>query len=605
MAVLATAAPAASVATSARVPLAFAAGLFIGVWLTAHHSLINTSPSSAPKPAASAARPQDVLTDEDEDTHRGWFRSAVAGTNHLEAAPPPPLPPQRRKDDSKKFTLLQATYVGGTGDDCITALAPAKQNGAVWFAGYTTSMDGVAATASRGVKPAGAEDGFAAMLTPSGSLSALRYLGGSADDRATALAPDGAGGVLVAGYTESDTWSTVRLAGNVAGRRDAFVLHQTARGTVDAALRVGGSGDDEARAIALRNGVLWVAGVTDSIDLPTTSNAPRAKRGGGGRDGFVLAIKFTPKSKTPLAIAALTYASANIGTDGLEAIAAPPTGSSLGLGIWFGGEVTARAGLSVQPWLIGMSSSRGAVHVSESLTLCGGEEMVGGRVHAAVAESAAVRRAQPRRGMPSVWAVGSSVSTSVTPPPGSSSSAVLTSPRGGVAGAESSNCSSWFHAAHGAATHADAFVTRIAGDGGGDPQKGARLGGSRGDVAHAISSDRGRVWVAGFTESPELLTAEEAKGALAPNLRGRSDAFVAKVNAESSTWVGADGRLSALGVTYFGGSGEDAARAVLAADDGSAWIGGLTSSADFALSADAQQRRYGGGGSDAFLARLA
>ena len=221
-----------------------------------------------------------------------WF----GGDASLAPPPPPPEKPQPLRDDTPKFTSFHSSYVGGDGEDSVVALAHTKHAGAVWLGGHTASSTGVgvsAAGAAARARPAGMEDGFVALLTTAGSIGTLRYYGGDADDRVTALAPDGDGGVLVAGYTESDTWSTVRLAGHVAGRRDAFILHQTSRGAVSGALRIGGGDDDEARAIALRNGVLWVVGNTESVDLPTTKGAPRASRGGGGRDGFIVALKFS------------------------------------------------------------------------------------------------------------------------------------------------------------------------------------------------------------------------------------------------------------------------------------------------------------------------
>ena len=55
--------------------------------------------------------------------------------------------------------------------------------------------------------------------------------------------------------------------------------------------------------------------------------------------------------------------------------------------------------------------------------------------------------------------------------------------------------------------------------------------------------------------------------------------------------------------TFLGGNSNDSANAVVAASDGSIYVGGGTSSADFPVTSGAFQKTYGGG-SDAFLARI-
>src|SRR5262249_27313092 len=109
-------------------------------------------------------------------------------------------------------------------------------------------------------------------------------LGGSDVDEAFALAIGPTGDVYVAGLTSSINFP--RTGGGVT---DAFVARLDASLTaLEWATYLGGSGDDRgiALAIAPTTGDVYVAGFTDSTNLPGTSGgAQRALR--GPRDAFV------------------------------------------------------------------------------------------------------------------------------------------------------------------------------------------------------------------------------------------------------------------------------------------------------------------------------
>jgi hypothetical protein len=123
------------------------------------------------------------------------------------------------------------------------------------------------------------------------------------------------------------------------------------------------------------------------------------------------------------------------------------------------------------------------------------------------------------------------------------------------------------------------------------------LGGSGLDSAAAVDVDgAGNVYVVGATESTDF----PAVKPLQPTLNrdgsaGKSDAFVAKYNPEGNTLLFA---------TYLGGNARDAASGVAVGGDGSAFVTGLTESPDFPKTTPAAQENYGGGPSDAFVAKL-
>ena len=117
------------------------------------------------------------------------------------------------------------------------------------------------------------------------------------------------------------------------------------------------------------------------------------------------------------------------------------------------------------------------------------------------------------------------------------------------------------------------------------------VGGSGFDWPFAIAvGPTGAAYVAGQTSStdfPTLLPAQAGPG-------GAEDAFVAKISRTGS-------RL--LWSTYLGGTGFDQAHGLALDGQGGVWVAGSTAGG-LASTADAAQPVFGGGSSDAFLARL-
>lgn len=188
-----------------------------------------------------------------------------------------------------------ATWLGGSGDETITALALGP-DGAVYVAGSTTSTDfpvtpGVVQPARAGDAAIALSDAFVARLTPDGDGLALdyaTYLGGGRDDVPRALAVDDAGRAWVAGTTTSldfplqDALQTA-YAGPIRDLEgDAFVARLSAdAAALDVATYLGGAQDDGATGLALdAEGRVYVAGSTMSPDFPTTAGAYQAQRAG-------------------------------------------------------------------------------------------------------------------------------------------------------------------------------------------------------------------------------------------------------------------------------------------------------------------------------------
>lgn len=192
--------------------------------------------------------------------------------------------------------LMQATYLGGGWNDEALALAVDAQ-GNVFVAG-SVSYGNFPGTGN-GAQPnaGGYVDAFVAKL--SGNLAILRqatYLGGKGSDVAHAMSIDANGNVYVAGTTDS-----VDFPGTVGGAQaarkdfsDAFVARlDNALTVVVQSTYLGGRWDDRANALALdRNGNVFVAGMTQSPDLPGTAGGAQPGLIPGGADAFV--ARFNP-----------------------------------------------------------------------------------------------------------------------------------------------------------------------------------------------------------------------------------------------------------------------------------------------------------------------
>ena len=180
-----------------------------------------------------------------------------------------------------------ASYLGGSDDESIGALA-AGPNGDVAIAGMTSSSDYLTASPHQGTY-LGVGDAVVTRLDPlTGTVRWSTYFGGTATDRAEAVAFDRFGNVVVGGATASGDFPTLQAAhGSPSGMNDGFVAKFNRTGTLLFSTYVGGTDADEVVAIATGEaGDVYFGGDTQSTTtFPTV--APRQSASGGGDDGFV------------------------------------------------------------------------------------------------------------------------------------------------------------------------------------------------------------------------------------------------------------------------------------------------------------------------------
>lgn len=144
-------------------------------------------------------------------------------------------------------------------------------DGSLYVAGQTNSA------MSAGVTHGGGSDAYLMKLTSSGSLEYVRQFGGAGDDRATALAVDDNGDVIM-GTVESGEAKVRKLL--------------SADGTSSPVWEVslGALGEGQLSSLAVENGYVYAGGSTTNAALDAGGTASIANAHSGGSDGFVMKI---------------------------------------------------------------------------------------------------------------------------------------------------------------------------------------------------------------------------------------------------------------------------------------------------------------------------
>ena len=450
------------------------------------------------------------------------------------------LPLDARADSAPAAAKL----LGGSGADRIHAVA-LDPSGACFVAGTTSSDDFPSLNAyqsSRG----GQTDAFVAKIAADGrTILFATFLGGAADDEALALAPDGTGGVWVAGATASSDFPTQNPLQGPAGGDDMFVAHLSANGSsLLSSTYVGGTGNDRATALALdASGGPWVAGSTTSEDAPVNYIEYQYYLMGGA-DAY--AAHLTSDGTTLLQGTYLGGSS----NDGVLAMLVEASGTVLLAGRTessdfpvIGAVQSSHAG-GADGFVVRLAGDASSLGFS---TFLGGE---GDDEVSALASGGSGFACTGTTGSPDFPVLG----------------AIATEPAGGT----------------------DAFVASF--NSADTVRYWGRFGGAGDDRGLAIAQEGGgAVVLAGATASADFPVRAAALGAPI----GGTDGFLVRILANGSSMTYG---------TYFGGSGEDGIGAVAATGSGAVLIAGATDSSDF--STGGPESGATAGGVDGFLARV-
>ena len=188
--------------------------------------------------------------------------------------------------------LSYSTYLGGSDYDLGQAIA-ADSSGNAYITGSAVSIDFPAQNPAQATFGGGGADVFVAKLNSSGSaLLYSTYLGGSGFESGQGIAVDGSGNAYVTGYTLSTDFPThnpLQAANGGGGGYDGFVVKLDATGALAYSTYLGGSGTDVAlRVTANAAGNAYVTGYTSSSNFPTQNAVQPAWA--GSLDSFVTVL---------------------------------------------------------------------------------------------------------------------------------------------------------------------------------------------------------------------------------------------------------------------------------------------------------------------------
>lgn len=442
-----------------------------------------------------------------------------------------------------------STYFGGENADSINDIA-VDTYGNIYVVGETDSsklkLQHPALQFSQ-ISSQQPGDAFVAKFTPDGAhLIYSTYLGGNRADRGMAIAVDAGGFAYVTGTTKSQSFPTkFPLQRHKGGASDAFVAKISPGGTFVYSTFLGGTGNDQGRAIRVDSeGNTYVVGMTGSPDFPVTAGAIGVPVGDSiALNAFVTKIDPTGSailysrtiggSNTDEALAAAIDNAGAIYITGVTQSSDFPVLSPFQAG-YGDGDILARAGDAFVTKL----DSDGALLYS---TFLGGSNGDAGTGIAVATDG-------------SVFVTGQTLSTDFPTSHGSQTDPDLDP-----------------------ATGYDVFVTAL------DPtgsslRYSTYFGGSGLDFACDIAVGRDdAAYVTGVTYSPGLATPNAPQQTLA----GERDAFLCAL----------DNAGMVVFATYLGGQADDGGTSVVVGPDRAVYIAGSTASSNFPTANAFQARR--------------
>ncbi len=463
-------------------------------------------------------------------------------------------------------SVSYATYLGGSAEDEAFAIA-LDGSGNAYVTGQTNSLafDGKAAGPSLNVfvtkvNSSGTAFAYTDIFAASGSGGNCSA-DGTGSCSGNAIAVDSTGNAYVAG---SATAGFPTLSGFQTtfggGAADGFVLKLNSSGTLVYSTYLGGGGDDTANAIAIDgSGNVYVAGETHSTNFPTKN--PVQSSNASGDDAFVAKLNnsgaslaystYLGGSSSNLATGIALDASNDAFVTGITISSDFPTtagvvqGTAGGADDGFVTEVKADGSAWVYSTYLGGSGSDDALGVAVDAA---GEAFITGATNSTNFPTA----------NPAQTALGGSSATNV-------------------------------------------FVTKL-NAGGTALVFSTYYGGNLDDVGTAIALDSfGDAYVTGKTTSSNY----PVSNAFQNSLSGTSDAFVTEFSntgfVEYSSFMGGTGAENLLP----GGNAQSGVGSIAVDSTSNAYVAGATASTTgFPTTAGVAQINYGGGLSDAFVAKV-
>jgi len=221
-------------------------------------------------------------------------------------------------------TLLYSTFFGGNDEDRIYSIALGATN-EIFVAGFTYSTNFPTKTPFQ-ANNRGLNDGFIAKFTSSGELSYSTYIGGAGQDSANFIKNEGSNIVAFAGSTSSGDFPVMNaIQPNNAGGTD-FIAGKLnlSNNTLIFSTYLGGALNESMifSAGALdSSGNIYVGGVSNSSNYPTTPNAFQTEHNGSDD---VVVTKINPTGNS---LVYSTYIGGNL-IDSADALAVDSNGNA-------------------------------------------------------------------------------------------------------------------------------------------------------------------------------------------------------------------------------------------------------------------------------------
>ena len=179
---------------------------------------------------------------------------------------------------------IYTTFIGGRDFDLADGIG-VDAAGKAYLAGYSWSNNfPTTASALLPTFKGGFSDGVVVQLSPTGAIQYATYLGGSNFEEIFSASVSSAGLVAVTGFTSgADFPTTANAYQRTLHNSDAFVsvLDPTKSGNASLVYSTffGGTRGDEGYAVELMNGLIYLAGTTNSTDLPLVNPVQNALKG--------------------------------------------------------------------------------------------------------------------------------------------------------------------------------------------------------------------------------------------------------------------------------------------------------------------------------------
>ncbi len=193
---------------------------------------------------------------------------------------------------SRERRQLWSTYFGGSASEENPQIALSGA-GEPYIAGSTSSTDLPVTQDALQPRNGGRYDIFLLALDRQGRRRWATYFGGSYSDECGDIAAGPDGAVYITGGTYSTNFpvtpDAIQTSNN--GDYDIFLARFSSNGARDWATYIGGWSMDFAAALALTpDGDIYVAGRTESTNLPGITLDRQSAYGGGSFDGFVMRL---------------------------------------------------------------------------------------------------------------------------------------------------------------------------------------------------------------------------------------------------------------------------------------------------------------------------